>query len=218
MRAAFVLLLSLSVVHATLIDRIAITVGTQAITSSEIERDIQLAALLNGTTPVLTPDSKREAAARLVEQALIRREMSFGSYPAVPAVQVDQAVASTEKARGGAAALDRTLTQYRLKRKDLRDYLEWQLALLKFIELRFRPAVQVTDEDVESYYKAHVPVKPGPDGAAPSLQDLHDQIQAKLTGDRVDTQLNEWIERSKMRTSIHYIDALLAPSVAPVSQ
>ena len=200
--------------QAVIVDRIAVTVGNQAITDGQIDQEIRLSSLLNQTDPEITAAARRAASDRLVEQALIRREMSFGSYPPVPAAQIDQAVASTEKARGGAAALDGLLKKDRLTRRDLRDYLEWQLALLKFIELRFRPAVEVTNEDVENYYKAHVAVKPAPDGTTPSLRDLHDQIEQKLTGERVDIQLDEWIKRSRTRTALRYVDATLAPAAA----
>ncbi len=213
------LLLSFFVVvaglKAVLIDEIAITVGNQAITESEIEREIRLSSLLNGAAPDTGLEARREAADRLIEQALVRREMSFGSYPPVPAAQVDEALASTRKSHGGQPGFAALLAKYGLTEKDLRDYLTWQLALLKFIDLRFRPAVQVTEEDVETYYKQHSSAQPGPDGTTPSLHDLHDQIEQKLTGERVDTQLDEWMKRSEERTVIRYLDPKLAkPSAA----
>ena len=195
--------------RAVLIDAIAITVGNLAITESEITSDLRLTALANGTAPDLSDWARQQAAGRLIEQALVRREMSFGSYPPIADAQVEAAYQSTEKARGGPASLNRLLASYDLTPQELREYLRWQLSLLKFIELRFRPAVEVTNEDIEKYYKETVQNQPGPDGKAPALADVRDQIEQKLTGERVDQQMEEWIKRSRARTAIRYIDATL---------
>ena len=216
---ALAFLFVIPAIQAALIDEIAITVGNQAITASEIDQEIRLSSLLNSKPPELSLEARRDAADRLIEQALIRREMSFGSYPRIPIAQVDQAIANTEQAHGGAAQLDTLLMRDRLTRKELHDYLQWQLTLLKFIDLRFRPAVQVSDEDVATYIKEHVAVKPAPDGSTPGLRELHDQIEQKLTAERVDTQLDDWIKRSRARTTVRYLNVTLArPEGAPSTQ
>ena len=98
------LILTLTVMRAALIDSIAVTVGTQAITESQIDEQIRLAAFTNHSDPVFTPESRKKAADELVEQALIRREMSFGTYPPIPETQIESALASTSKANDGETA------------------------------------------------------------------------------------------------------------------
>jgi hypothetical protein len=194
---------------AAIIDQLAVTVGNQAITENEITSDIRLAALLNGVAPDTSVTARRAAAARLIEQALIRREMSFGSYPSVPELEIDEAMAAAEKARGGRGALDVILKRYDLTRNELRNYLGWQLQFLQFIDLRFRPAVQVTNEDIEKYYQGSV-VAAQPDGKAPELGAVRSQIEQKLSGERVDEQLDRWIRQSRARTTIRFEDQALA--------
>ncbi len=212
-----VLVLSVAA-RAVIIDQIAITVGNQAITQGEITRDIQLSALVSGEKPRETLESRRKAAGRLVEQALVRAEINFGSYPQVSPADVDQAYSATERSLGGSAALAATLKQYALSPADLRAYLQWQLALLKFIDLRFRPAVQVSSEDVDKYYRENVLAQSDKGSTPASLNDLRDQIQQKLTGERVDQQVDEWIKRARSRTAIRYIDAGLGATQIPPEQ
>jgi hypothetical protein len=216
MRAAFVFCLCAVAASAAIIDQLAVTVGNQAITQSQITNDLQLAALLNGTPLDNSLSARRDAASRLIEQALIRREMSFGSYPAIPEADVDEALAGVEKARGGAAAIERELTSYDLTLQDLREYLKWQLELLRFIDLRFRPAVQVTNEDIEKYYQENFAgAEPGK--AAPELADVRSQIEHKLSGQRVDEQLDRWILQTRKHTTIRFQDAELeAPASGSV--
>jgi hypothetical protein len=80
MRLALFFIVAVSVA-GTIIDQLAVTVGNQAITENEITDEIRLAALFNGAAADTGVAARRAAATRLIEQALIRREMSFGSYP-----------------------------------------------------------------------------------------------------------------------------------------
>ena len=60
--------------QAEVLDRIAVTVGKQVITESEILRDLRVAAFIDGKPPDMSPAAKRKSADRLVEQILILQE------------------------------------------------------------------------------------------------------------------------------------------------
>jgi len=207
MKAALFLLALAHFTAADTLDRIAITVGNQAITETQIDRDIEMAALINGTAPDFSTGSRLKAASRLVEQAFVRREMNFGAYPTVPEKQVEEALASTEKTIGSENMAKR-LADYGLTRKDLEEYLRWQLDLLKFIDLRFRPGVQVTESDIESYFKQTFAAK---GGKTPDLAALHDQIEQKLTDERADQQVDQWLRQTRRRVPVRYLDPSLQP-------
>ena len=66
--------------RAEVIDRIAVTLDNQIITESEVAREIRLTAFLNGDPLDFSPEARRKAAGRLVEQKLIRREIDLGRY------------------------------------------------------------------------------------------------------------------------------------------
>jgi len=66
---------------AEIIDRIAITVGSQVITVSQIDEEIRITAFLNREKLDITADAKKQAATRLIEQALVKREMDLSHYP-----------------------------------------------------------------------------------------------------------------------------------------
>ena len=207
MKCLFVFLLATLPAGAAIIDQLAVSVGTQAITQSEITSDIHLAALVNGSAIDETLTARRASAGRLVEQALVRREMTFGSYPQVPESATDGALVNTEKALGGPAALDAKLKLYDLTRKELRDYLKWQLELLRFIDLRFRPAVQVTNEEIEKYYQKNL--ASAQSSKTPDLSEVRSQIEQRLTGERVDEQLDRWIQQSRRHTVVRFEDPQL---------
>ena len=74
--AGFTMLLA-----AEVVDRVAVVVGTNVITESELLREVRLTQFLNGEPLDLSPEKKRAAAERLVDQQLIRTEMELSRYP-----------------------------------------------------------------------------------------------------------------------------------------
>ena len=69
------------VLRAEIIDRIAVSVGNQAITISDLDREIRVTAFLNRTPPDFSPAARRATADRMVEQRLILRELENSRYP-----------------------------------------------------------------------------------------------------------------------------------------
>ena len=182
---------------AGVVDRIAVTVGDQVITETEILREIAMTAFLNGDKPSFTAAEKRKAADRLVEQKLVRKEMVLGHYPAATTEQADELLAATEKRVGGDVELRSRLALYGLTPDDLERHLQWQATLVHFIDLRFRPAIQVTAADVRDYYAKEV-------GPKQKFADVSNQILETLSAQRADAQLDEWLAHAKTTTRIDY--------------
>ena len=203
LRACATFFLLASFANAVVVDRVAVTVGNQVITESEILREIALTAFLNGETPSYTPENKRRAADREVEQKLIRKEMQMGNYPDAPDDQAAELLDKTAKNVGGEQELERKLAADGLTVSDLEQHLLWQLTLVRFIDLRFRPAIQVTAQDVQQYYTREI-VPHQPPGHPVRLADVRDKILETLTAQRADQQLDEWLKHEKSITRIEY--------------
>ena len=75
------------------IDRVAVVVGTQVITESEVILEARLTAFLNEQPLDLGAGPRRAAAERLVDQQLIRNEMQIGGYPMPPETEGDAVAA-----------------------------------------------------------------------------------------------------------------------------
>ncbi len=175
---------------AVIVDRVAITVGNKVITESEIDLRIRLTAFENDEKPDFSAASRRQAAQRLIDQKLVEREMDVGRYPR----------AAPEAAKQSPAAA--ALKAYELTPEDLARDLAWQQELLTFLSLRFRPAVQVTDQDVEKYFKEKS-LKGG-------LNDQRAEIEQTLTGERAGKELDLWLQDQRKRTRIEYAEKDLA--------
>lgn len=212
-RAVFIALLSSVMLHAVIIDRIAIVVGgDKIIKDSDINRDIRLVSFINKQKADFGADARRTAASRLVDQMLIRREIEVGMYSVPSESDVAKTLAGVEKSRCPTAAqCKKEMADYGLTQQELKEYLSWQLTVLRFIDTRFRPAVLVTDEEIEAYYRQHLAElqKQNP-GKPDTLEALHDQIQQTITAERINEQFYSWLKARRQAIKIEYREASLA--------
>jgi hypothetical protein len=199
------LTLALTPAHAAVIDRIAVTLDSQVITESEITLEIRLTAFLNGETVDFAPPSRKQAANRLIEQKLIRREIDLGRY-AQPSPREEEPMLKQIQAQRfhGLDDYRRALEKYGIDEDQLRAHLLWQITLVRFIDVRFRPAVEVTDEEMHQYFVQHLSELEKRAGKPVNLDSVHDEIQDALTGQLVDKQLNDWLAEARKRTRIEF--------------
>jgi len=98
----------------------------------------------------------------------------------------------------------RALAERGITEQDVKDELLWQRTLLRFIEVRFRPAVQVSDQEIQDYFDKVV--APAARAAHPGepvvLEDYRNQVEQTLTGKRVDREVDTWLKEARKRNEI----------------
>lgn len=198
---------------AEIIDRIAITVGKQVITESQIDQEIRVTAFLNREKVDLSTAARREAAGRLIEQALVRREMDFSRYPLPELSDTGELLQSIKAMYPNEAEFQEALQSYGITLDDLTRRLWWQLTLLRFIDYRFRPGIQIPPADVQAYYRQQVfewqqkGTRP-----IPTLEESRDQIEEILTQHKIDQALDQWLAEARSQATINYLDPALRPA------
>lgn len=197
------------VLPAVIIDRIAIVVRNSIIKDSDINRDIRVTDFLNGRPLNFSASARKEAADRLIAQALIRREIRLGDYPMATLQDADEQLDSLESERFKTqAALDRALERYGLTELDLRTQFQWQLTVLRFIDLRFKPAVMVTDQEADAYYREHE-AELRHDHPKQSLDELKSDARDVIVGERVNKLFFDWLNQQRGDTKIVFHEASL---------
>jgi hypothetical protein len=136
MRWALAFLL-LTVLQAEVYDGVAVSIGTRAIKISQIELDIRLTAFLNGAPLNFSAPEKHKAADRLIDQMLIREEMAKARV--TPSLTADLVLERIQRARlPTAAEYQHALLAYGITEAELKAHLAWQLAVLAFVDVRFK--------------------------------------------------------------------------------
>jgi hypothetical protein len=199
-----------SMASAVIIDQVAIVIGNSIIKDSDIERDLRVAEFLNGDPLDLTNAARKKAASRLIDQVFIRREIQIGGYASASLKQTDEQLARLERQKyKSSAAFDEARRRYGVSEIDLRTQLQWQLTILNFIDIRFKPAVMVTDEEIEKYYNEHTAALGRQHPGRASLDEVREEIRNLIAGEKENQEFFKWLDDQRKNTNIEYLEASL---------
>jgi hypothetical protein len=171
---------------------------------SDIIQDIRLTDFLNHETPSLTLSEQKKAAARLIDQTLIRKELESGLYSSPDPTEVDSLLQQIKRRFASDAAYRRALAAYHLSEGDLRKRLDWQLTVLRFINLRFGADAPVPEAEARAYYERHLPESKNAATTAGDFESLRPEIDKAINGERVNQQFFAWLEGAEKNTRVTY--------------
>ena len=137
-----------------IVDRVVTNVNGHVVLQSDWEQEVAFEALSDGRDPDSFTRRERKAALdRLIDQELLREQVR-PSQPA-PAEQVAARVAEVRKLHPDCATEEgwhAALQRYGLTQKALEKRLSDQIQLMKLVEDRLRPSIQIDQQAVEAYY------------------------------------------------------------------
>ena len=190
-----------------IIDRVAGTVNGTVILQSDLEDAVRYGGLAEGH-PVLriTPEQTKAALERLIDQQLLRQQMGMGRFRVQPAA-VQQRLAEIRQQYPEAASEQgwrALLQQYGLQEQELQDYVTAQLQLLRFVDLRLRPGVQIEPSSIAAYYREKFLPQLRQAGVTREvpLAQVAGQIEEVLVQQRVDELLLSWLQSLRKQSVI----------------
>ena len=107
---------------------------------------------------------------------------------------------------GDETALKTRAAEYGLTPAEVGAELVWQSDFLTFLNLRFRPAVQVTEEQIRKYFAEKFAARVPAGQQESSLSELHAQIEEQLTIEGSDRELDVWLKDQRQRTRIDFVE------------
>jgi len=194
--------------HGEVLDRIAVTVDKQVIAESDIIRYIRVSAFLDAKPVDLSGASKRAAAATLVDQALMMAEAADSHFVLPTAQDVAPLVEQVKMQYPSEAEFSEALKKYHITEPDLANHLLAGERALRFTDLRFRPEVDISDQDLQAAYNAYVSNwRSSHAEAPPSLEDSREDLEKLLTDQRALKLLDQWMETARMQKHVEYREA-----------
>jgi parvulin-like peptidyl-prolyl isomerase len=165
-------------------------------------------AFFASRSPDLSPESRRKAAERLIDQILIRRELELNRFAPPSSADVDTQLAELMKSRKeDSAALNRSLESYGFSLEDLRNEIQYQIMLLRFVDFRFNAGVLVTDAEIQdAYEKEVVPEAKQRSTQPPSADDARAAILKLLTYRKTTTALEQWLAQARQQVKIRIFE------------
>lgn len=187
-----------------IVDRVVSNVNGHVVLQSDWEQEVALEAFSDGRDPDSFTSAERSSALdRLIDQELLREQVrpSF----AAPAPQVAARVAEVRKLHPDCVTEDswRTkLQHYGLTQSALEKRLAGEIELMKLVEDRLRPSIQIDQQAVEDYYKDQLlPDMKRAGRQATSLTEVFGKIRDLLAEKKMNELLSGWL--ASLRSQSH---------------
>lgn len=191
---------------AETLDRIAVTVGRHVISEQDIVQDIRLSAFIDSKQPGFSPEQKRKAADRLIDQYLVLQDAASTRTP-MPSAADGAAMLAPIKARYASDREYRSaLVQARITDAELAEHLLAGLRMLRYTDLRFRPEVEISDDALHAYYDK-LTASAGNPSARPTFEASRNDIEKLLTEQQTMQALDRWLGTVRGETAIVYHEA-----------
>jgi hypothetical protein len=190
--------------NAAILDRIAVTVGKQVITETDVVRDVRVSAFLDQTPVVLDSYQKRRAADRLVDQILILQEAAVSRIPLQTEEGAASMLAQVKSGYKSDTDYQDALVRYGITEEDVTNHLLAGVKAMRYTDLRFRPEVQLSDEEVHDFYNSMAAESRQKGLAVSSFEESRADAEKLLTDQRTAQALDRWLGAQRNETQILY--------------
>ena len=183
---------------AVILDQISAIVDEQIITHSEVSATEKLALNVSGLPPAPTPLEQR------INHHLVIQQIERQPPPTVSREMIQEVVESFTRKLGGPEEFLLFLNSIGMNYEDFDREVREQLSIREFINIRFRPFVNVRIEDAEAHYNEVLKPELELKGEkVPPFAEAFELIQSKLAESRVQERTKEWLAELKKEASIY---------------
>ena len=182
--------------NAEIVDRVVANVNGHALLQSDWEQEIAFEGFSDARDPNSFSREERSAALdRLIDQELLREQLRPAQ--AVPLEQVMPRVAAIRKLHPNCeteAGWQSTLQRYGFTQASIEKRIGDQILLMKLVDDRLRPSVQIDQQAVEAYYQEQlVPEMQRSGSIATPLTEVSGKIRALLAEKKLNELLTGWL-------------------------
>lgn len=183
------------------IDGVAARIEDDIVTESEARELAAFQKLVDGKSK-----PREELLRELADQWLIRNEAMTAKYGEPSAADVDRAYAEFVKQFPSPEEFEKRRAEVGLTEAAVRRLIAQQLYLSRFIDYRFRPEAQVSDEQVDAYYQNEfAPQLKARKESVPPLDDVEDTIREVLIQRAINDRATKWLDDTRDRLRIDIV-------------
>jgi peptidyl-prolyl cis-trans isomerase SurA len=198
------------------LDHVVAMIGSNVILQSDVEQEMDLSALepLQVLPGRNTPDASLR---RLIDRTLILEQMKQQLQPTTAAApDVAQSLAAlkkqipicnTEYHCQTPEGWDRFLNANHLTQDEVDQRWSQRLAMLDFIDTRFRSGIRVSQDQIAQYYhQTLVPALEKDNQKAPPLADVSSRIREVLLEQQVSGLFQDWLSSLRDQGNVQIVD------------
>lgn len=199
-------LLACAAFSGQVIDRVVANVNGHVVLQSDWEQEVAFEAFSDVREPDSFTSAERNAAlGRLIDQELLREQVRPSQPP--PAEQIAARITEVRKLHSDCASEEgwqAKLQRYGLTQSALEKHFGDQIQLMKLVEDRLRPSIQIDQKAVETYYHDQVlpEMKRAGKNTAP-LTEVFGRIKDLLAERKMNELLSGWL--ASLRSESHIL-------------
>jgi hypothetical protein len=183
---------------AQTVDGVAARIEDDILTESEVRELAAFQQLVDGR-----PKTRSEVIRELADQWIVRGEANTAKFPRPSQTDVDRAFAELVKQFKSPEEFKARCSSAGITEAGIRRLLEQQLYLSHFIDYRFRPSAQVTDQQVETYYRDEFsPQLKSRGQPVPPPEDVDDTIREVLIQRAITDRATKWLDETREHLKI----------------
>lgn len=179
-----------------IVDRMVANVNGHVLLQSDWEEELAFEAFVDARSPdSFTPAERKAALDRLIDQELLREQVRPSEE--APAGEIAEKVNDVRKLHPEAATDEGWHTALRrcgLTETDLQKRLGQSIQLMRLVEARLRPSIQIDQKAVESYYHEQLlPELKKAGNREVALPEVFSHIKDLLAEQRLNQLLHGWL-------------------------
>ncbi len=198
------------------LDRVVGVINGDVVLESDVNEEIRFAKL-EPFSGVPGRDTLRGAARRLANRTLILQQMKAQNDLGIKVTdeEVQKAIMDLREHLPECRQYNCTtdegwkafLAAHDLTEAEVFDHWKQRLMILKFIDMRFRSGIRISNQEIEDYYqKTIVPVYQRQNQKPPALSQISQRIQEILLQQQVNGLLQDWLKSLRSEGSVRILD------------
>ena len=203
------------------LDRVVAVVNSHAILASDLQDEMRLSFLdqNRGGQAKLT---EQRALEELISRTLIEQQIRQEDLQAIEPSkkEVDDRIDEMRKQLPACARVDCAsdagwksfLADHGLTPDRVQTYMRHRIEILRFIEERFRQGIQISQQQIETYYQKVLLPQYAPGELVPPLDQLAPRIQEILLQQQVNVLFDNWLNNLRQQGDVEVLDPKLAPT------
>lgn len=210
--------------QTVVLDRVIAIVNGEVLLQSDVDEEKRLAVLSPLNVPHNT-DTDADAAHRLIRRTLVLEQMKQQDQPTtVSRSEAEKGLKELRSTLHGCAPLsctsqkgwDKFLKDHRITQQEAIERWSQRLAIEKFINLRFRAGIRITQDQISTYYhKTLVPTLQANQVPVPPLKQIAPRIEQLLLQQHVNSMITQWLQSLRAEGSVQILVPAYGKSTAP---
>jgi peptidyl-prolyl cis-trans isomerase SurA len=190
-----------------ILDRIVATVNGHIILQSDWEDALHFEAFTSGRDfRQLTAEDRKSALDRLIDQELLREQMGAADFQHSTDEEIRTKTGEIRKQYAGAESepgWHQTLSRYGLTENGLRERIALELDVMRLVDARLRPTIDIDSKSIESYYNQELLPQLRQSGREePALATVTPRIKELLTQQKMNQLLIAWLQNLRSGSQI----------------